>query len=100
LELMQHRASTTRSWRMQDCDAHRRPLFELLFATLGNAHLPGDFRRTFIGVSSNFASLYDTITDLRATLRKIDRIMLRADRTLRLAASNGRRIDDVETPKG
>lgn len=97
-ELMQNRPAATAAWRLQVCDAGRCPLFELLFATLGYANQPLDLRRTFIGISSNLASLYDTITDLRMTLRRIDNAMARAQGAPYLATLNGTRIDPA-TPQ-
>ncbi|MEJ2375049.1 MAG: hypothetical protein P8Y53_04415 [Pseudolabrys sp.] len=40
-ELMQNRGAETRTWRMQVCDAERRPCCEVLFATLVANRLPG-----------------------------------------------------------
>lgn len=96
-ELMQNRGPETRTWRLQVCDAARRPCCELLFATLADNHLPGDLRKTVISLSSNFASLYDTMSELQMALRQIDNTMARAQGMPYLAALNGTAVGGAAT---
>ena len=99
-ELMQNRGPETRTWRLQVCDAARRPCCELLFATLATNQFPGKLRETVISLSANFASVYDSLSDLRTTLRQIDNTMARAQGLPYLAALNGTRIDSPRPQEG
>lgn len=98
MKLMRHRGAETKAWRLQVCDTDRHPRFEVLFATLAADHLPHDLRQTVVGLSSGFASLYDTISDLRMTLRQIDTTMARAQGLPHLAALNGTTVAE-STPE-
>jgi hypothetical protein len=94
-ELMQHREARTRSWRLQACDADRRALFELLFATLDHTmnELPPALRHDVETTSARTAGLSDAISNIRTTLHQIRGTLAKSERSPYLAALDGERVD-------
>jgi len=93
-ELMAHRETRTRSWRMQICDSDRKPLSEVLFATVDNSikDLEPNLREAVERTCARFAALQETIGDVRTTLHQIKGTMARAQGAPYLAAIDGKKI--------
>src|SRR5690242_16279350 len=62
-EAMRNNEPETRKWRIQICDAGRKPLFEVLFATVDESmdHLPHEMRKSVEKLSWQMASLCDAV---------------------------------------
>src|SRR5215510_16461749 len=82
LELMHRREATTRSWRLEVCDASRTPIFELLFATLDPllAQLPANLRATLEEVSARKGGVVDAIIDVRNSLYQLRGTLAKCNR--------------------
>jgi hypothetical protein len=95
-ELMRHRESSTRSWRVVVSDSARRPCFELLFARVDSTidHLTPELRESVETLCSRSASLSDAIRAVRRTLLEAKAAMARAEGRPYLAAHNGTAIGD------
>ena len=93
-EAMRNNEVRTRNWRIQVCGENRTPLFEILFASVDETidHLPGDLRNSLENVSTKFASLADTIHDVRMSMLELRTTLARAEGVPHLAALNGLRL--------
>jgi hypothetical protein len=93
-EAMRNNEVRTRNWRIQVCGANRKPLFEVLFASVDETmdHLPGDLRDSVENVSTKFASLADTIHDVRMSMVELRTTLARAEGVPHLATLNGLRL--------
>lgn len=80
-ELMRHRESRTRSWRVDVTDSARRPCFELLFASVDNTinHLAPELRSSVETVCYQAASLADTIRAVRTSIIAAKATLARAN---------------------
>ena len=90
-EAMRNNEVRTRNWRIQVCGGNRKPLFEVLFASVDETmdHLPGDLRDSVENVSTKFASLADTIHDVRMSMLELRTTLARAEGVPHLATLNG-----------
>lgn len=93
-ELMRHRESKSRHWRLCVHRGGGEPCFDVLFASVDQTMDAFDenLRRSLEIVSGNIASLSDAIDDLHVTLRQVKATMARADDQLHLAAIDGVRL--------
>jgi hypothetical protein len=93
-EAMRNNEVRTRNWRIQVCGANRKPLFEVLFASVDETmdHLPGDLRDSVENVSTKFASLADTIHDVRMSMLELRTTLARTEGVPHLATLNGLRL--------
>lgn len=93
-EAMRNNESRTRNWRIQVCGAGRVPLFEILFASVDETMeiLPNEIRQSVENVSRKFASLADTIQDVRMSMLEIRTTIARSEKGPYLAALNGSRL--------
>jgi hypothetical protein len=93
-ELMRHREAQRRIWRLQICDAGRRPLFELLFADVDSSldHLSPELKATLKDFFLKTGVMNDSIHDVRATLYQLRGTLARADGMPWLAALDGKRL--------
>jgi len=93
-ELMRHREAQRRAWRLQICDAERRPLFELLFVDVDPLldHLSPDLKASLREVYVKTGGMNDTIADVRVTIHQLKGTLARADGLPWLAAIDGRRL--------
>ena len=91
LELMHRREARTRSWRLEVCDASRKPIFNLLFATVDPllAGLPENFRTTVEEVSARTGGVVDAIIDVRNSLLQLRGTLARCNGEPYLAALDG-----------
>src|SRR5262245_19690696 len=66
-ELLHRREKTCRAWRLQVCDAERRPLFEVLLAEADESldHLSPELRTRLNTVYVKTGGLNDAIEDVR-----------------------------------
>lgn len=80
-ELMQHRESATRSWRLDVYDGEGTLCFDVLFATVDDSilHLPPELRRSVQDMHAKSASLIEMIhrtrlmmSQLRATIAQAE----------------------------
>jgi hypothetical protein len=73
LELMHQREIKTRFWRIEVCNSERRPIIELLFASVDPlvANLSSTCRITVEQASSRTAGLVDAILDTRRSYYEI-----------------------------
>jgi hypothetical protein len=90
-QLMQHREADTRGWRIQVCDDYLHPLFEVLFAEVDEsfAGFPIHVQASIEDVVRTAASLNDAIYNMQTTLSDVRQTLGRADRIL--AAISGYR---------
>jgi t-SNARE complex subunit (syntaxin) len=93
-EAMRNNEARTRNWRIQVCRADRTPLFEVLFASVDETmdHLPNDMRQSVENISKKFASLADTIQDVRMSMLAIRTTIARSEKAPYLATLNGSRL--------
>src|SRR5215510_219985 len=91
LELMHRRELKTRSWRLEVCDAGRKPVFELLFATVDPmlAQLPPILRTRVEELSARTGGVVDAIVDIRNTLHQLRGSLAKSNREPYLAALDG-----------
>ena len=93
-EVMRNNEVRTRNWRIEVCGQDRQALFEILFASVDQSmeHLPGDLRRAVETVSTKFASLSDTIQDVRMSMLELRTTLARSEGAPHLATLNGLRL--------
>lgn len=93
-EAMRNNEARTRNWRIQVCGGDRKPRFEVLFAAVDDSldHLPNHIRRSVEDVSRNFASLTDTIQDIRMTMLQVRTTLARSEAGPHLMVLNGTRL--------
>jgi|SRR5579885_1862576 len=93
-EAMRNNERRTRTWRIQVSSADRSPLFEVLFASVDETmdHLPNELRQSVETVSKKFASLADTIQDVRMSMLEIRTTIARSEKAPYLAVLNGSRL--------
>jgi hypothetical protein len=101
-ELMQHRESATRFWRLRVCDDERRLLFEVPFVEIDPTllHLPLHLREAMRDVVVGAASLGNAIHDVRFSIRQLRGTMARADGLPYLVALDGRTLPDRPATQG
>jgi hypothetical protein len=82
-ELMEHRETATRSWRLDVYDSEGTLCFDVVFATVDDSilHLPPELRRSVQDVCAKSASLIEVIhgtklmmSQLRATIARAERL--------------------------
>ena len=93
-EAMRNNEVRTRNWRIQVCGSDRTPLFEILFASVDETmdQFPGDLRNSVENVSTKFASLSDTIHEVRMSMLELRTTLARSEGTPHLATLNGLRL--------
>jgi hypothetical protein len=91
LELMHQREIKTRSWRIEVCNAERRPLGELLFADVDPlvAALSPAGRNTVEQASARAAALIDAILDTRNSYYELKATLSESDGKPYLASRDG-----------
>jgi hypothetical protein len=91
LELMYCREARTRSWRLEVCDARRRPIFELLFATVDPklAQLSPGWRTTVEELSARRGGMVDAIVDVQNAIHQLRGTLAKCERQPYLAALDG-----------
>lgn len=81
-ELMQHRESATRSWRLDVYDGEGTRCFDVLFATVDDSVLclPADLRHSVQDMHAKSASLIEAIHGTRLMMSQLRATMARAER--------------------
>jgi len=93
-EVMRNNEVRTRNWRIEVCGTDRGALFEILFASVDETmnHLPSDLRTSVENVSTKFASLSDSIHDVRMSMLELRTTLARSEGAPHLATLNGLRL--------
>jgi hypothetical protein len=91
LELMRCREVETRPWRLEICDANRRPIVDLLFARVDPslADLRPESRSIVQQASAHAAALIDAILDARNSYYELKATLLKFEGKPHLASLEG-----------
>jgi hypothetical protein len=102
LELMHQRELKTRFWRMEVCNSDRRPVGELLFASIDPsvAHLSRTCRITVEQASARTAGLIDAILDTRRSYHELKATLSRSKGKPYLTTRDGIPVQDPVGRKG
>lgn len=93
-ELMRHRESKSRHWRLCVRRNGGALCFEVLFAAVDHSMdaLDGHIRGSVVDVCGNMAGLSEAIGELQLTISQVKATMARADAELHLVAIDGMRL--------
>lgn len=93
-EAMRNNEPQARKWRIQVCNASRKPLFEVLFAAVDESmdHLPRHIRDSVESLSGQLASLGDAVSDVRTSILQVRTTLARAEGHPYLVSLNGSRL--------
>jgi hypothetical protein len=93
-EAMRNNKPETRKWRIEVCDVDRRPIFEVLFASVDETmdHLPNELRSSVERLSWELAWLSDSICDVRKSILQVRTTLARSEGHPYLVALNGTRL--------
>lgn len=80
-QLMQHRESDTRGWRIQVCDDYLKLQFEVFFSEVDEtfARLPSHVQASIENVVRTAAALNDAVISVQSTLNDVRVTLSRAD---------------------